>query len=188
MMTITNQIIKTLIKKQVTDPDILATVIRKNIKKSGVKTYPSNSLLLKEYHKLVKSGQLKAGRKIENLLRKRKVRSLSGIVTISVLTKPYPCPGNCFYCPIQKGVPKSYLDNEPAVLRAIANKYDPYNQVKSRLETLSATGHPTDKIDLIIIGGTWSYLPKNINSNLLKDVLTPQTDKEQMANGKWQPI
>jgi elongator complex protein 3 len=154
-------IIKKLIQRRVNNPSVLASIIRKAIKNSKEKTYPSNSLLLKEYHELVKSKKLKSNEKIENLLRKRKIRSLSGIVTISVLTKPYPCPGNCLYCPTQKGVPKSYLDNEPAVLRAIANKYDPYNQVKSRLEALQEIGHPTDKIDLIIIGGTWSYLPRN---------------------------
>lgn len=160
MIKICEKIVKKLVQERVNNPDILASFIRKKIKQYRTETYPSNSSLLKAYHDLVKSGQIKANRKIEDVLRKRKIRSLSGIVTISVLTKPYPCPGNCLYCPTQKGVPKSYLDNEPAVLRAIANKYDPYNQVKSRLETLSVIGHPTDKIDLIIIGGTWSYLPK----------------------------
>lgn len=181
-MSINIQIIKELIKKRVNDPKVLAGIIRKIVKKKGIKTYPSNSFLLKEYHSLVKSEKLKASGEIENLLRKRKIRSLSGIVTISVLTKPYQCPGNCLYCPSQKGVPKSYLNNEPAVLRAIANKYDPYNQVKSRLETLSATGHPTDKIDLIIIGGTWSYLPKNYQEKFIKRCFDAANNQHKSAS------
>ena len=91
---------------------------------------------------------------------KRKVRSLSGIVNVSVLTKPYPCPGKCIYCPIQKGIPKSYLKDEPAVMRAIANNFSPYKQTQARIKALKNTGHPIDKIEIRIIGGTWSYYPK----------------------------
>ena len=98
--------------------------------------------------------------KIENLLKTRPIRSLSGIVNISVLTKPYPCPGKCLYCPKEKGIPKSYVSGEPAVERAKKLNFDPYLQVKKRLEMLKSEGHPTDKIELRIAGGTWSYYPK----------------------------
>jgi len=103
---------------------------------------------------------IKKSARVENLLRTRPVRSLSGIVNISVLTKPYPCPGKCIYCPIEKNIPKSYVSGEPAVERAKRLKYDPYLQVKKRIEMLEAEGHPTDKIELRIVGGTWSYYPK----------------------------
>ena len=121
---------------------------------------PTNVELLRVYHKMVKSKKLKETKILEILLRTRPVRSLSGIVNVSVLTKDWPCPGKCLYCPKQKGVPKSYLDNEPAVMRAILNKYDPYKQVKMRLLALRQAGHPVDKIELRIVGGTWSYYPK----------------------------
>jgi len=121
---------------------------------------PSNILLLKVYHKMAKNGIIERSKKLENLLKTRPVRSLSGIVNISVLTKPYPCPGKCLYCPIEKGIPKSYLSGEPAVERAKRLKFDPYLQVKKRIEMLEAEGHPTDKIELRIVGGTWSYYPK----------------------------
>lgn len=117
---------------------------------------------------MVKRKSIKPSEKIRNLLKTRPIRSLSGIVNVSVLTKPYQCPGKCLYCPTQKGVPKSYLSNEPAVMRAILNKYDPYRQVKMRLQALVSTGHPTDKIELRIIGGTWSYYPEKYQTWFVK--------------------
>jgi len=123
-------------------------------------TSPSNINLLKAYHSLLKKKRIKKSHNLECLLRKRRVRSLSGIVNVSVLTKPYNCPGKCIFCPSQKGIPKSYLAKEPAVQRAVLTDFDPKKQIKARLEALKMTGHPTDKIELRIIGGTWSYYPK----------------------------
>ncbi len=93
------------------------------------------------------------------LLKKRAIRTLSGIAPVAVLTKPYPCPGNCAYCPNEKGVPASYLSNEPAVMRAIRCQYDPYRQIVLRLKALENNGHEPNKIEVIVIGGTWSYFP-----------------------------
>lgn len=129
---------------------------------------PANVELLKVYRRLVQNGSISPSKELENLLRRRRVRSLSGIVSVSVLTKPYPCPGKCLYCPSQEEIPKSYLSDEPAVMRAISNNFDPYAQVKTRLHSLQATGHPTDKIELIIIGGTWSFLPKRYQTWFVK--------------------
>ena len=140
-------------------PDDLA-VIKRRLAKKYIIQCPANVDLLKAYHELVKNKIIKASNKIEVLLRTRPVRSLSGIVNISVLTKPYPCPGKCLYCPIEKGIPKSYVSGEPAVERAKRLKYDPYLQTKKRIEMLEAEGHPTDKIELRVVGGTWSYYPK----------------------------
>jgi elongator complex protein 3 len=158
-MNIKEKIIKEILKFRILSPAGLASLKRKFAKKYG-KPIPSNVELLKEYHKLLKIRRIKESKRLEELLRIRKVRSLSGVAVVSVLTKPYPCPGKCLYCPTQKGIPKSYLDNEPAVMRAVLNNFDPYGQVKMRLKALKITGHPTDKIELIVIGGTWSYLPK----------------------------
>ena len=95
------------------------------------------------------------------ILRKRSIRTLSGIAPVAVLTKPYPCPGSCAYCPKETNVPTSYLSNEPAVMRAIGCNYDPYKQIVSRLAALESNGHEPNKIEVIVIGGTWSYLPSN---------------------------
>ena len=142
------------------------------IKREVAKKYkipcPSNISLLRTYHELVKNKRLKKSIKIENLLKTRPVRSLSGIVNVSVLTKPYPCPGKCLYCPIENGIPKSYVSGEPAVERAKKLNYNPFSQVKKRIEMLESEGHLTDKIELRIIGGTWSYYPKNYQRWFIK--------------------
>ncbi|MFA5248592.1 MAG: tRNA uridine(34) 5-carboxymethylaminomethyl modification radical SAM/GNAT enzyme Elp3 [Patescibacteria group bacterium] len=119
-----------------------------------------HSDILKGYRSLVAENLIKKDEKFEDLLRKRAVRTLSGVAPVAVLTKPFACPGKCAYCPHEKDVPTSYLSNEPAVMRAIRNKYSPFKQVWSRLESLDATGHRPEKIELIVIGGTWSVLPR----------------------------
>jgi len=120
-----------------------------------------NSEILKEYRNGLEAGAIKRRLELEKILRKRAVRTLSGIAPVAVLTKPYPCPGECAYCPTEKNVPQSYLSNEPAVMRAIRCNYDPYKQVELRLRALEANGHEPTKIELIVIGGTWSVLPEN---------------------------
>ncbi len=102
-------------------------------------------------------------------MRTRPIRSLSGIVNVSVLTKPYPCPGNCIYCPTERGMPKSYLSKEPAAQRAKMLKFDPFIQVKTRLESLQKEGHQTDKIELRIIGATWSHYPADYRTWYVKE-------------------
>ncbi|MFH1656786.1 MAG: tRNA uridine(34) 5-carboxymethylaminomethyl modification radical SAM/GNAT enzyme Elp3 [Candidatus Nealsonbacteria bacterium] len=151
--------IKIIIKSKVKTLADLDSVKRKIAKKLKISS-PSNTQLLEAYHNLVKNKIIKIDKNLEFILRKRKIRSLSGIVIVSVLTKAYPCPGNCLYCPTQKGIPKSYLEKEPAVMRAILNKFDPYLQFQNRIQALEVNGHPTDKVDLRIIGATWSYYPK----------------------------
>jgi elongator complex protein 3 len=159
-MNINENLIKNLIKSRIKNQADLASFKRKVSKKYKIPC-PSNIELLKSYHKLTENKKIKKSVRVEKLLKTRPIRSLSGIVNISVLTKPYPCPGKCLYCPIEKGIPKSYVSGEPAVERAKKLNYDPYLQVKKRIEMLENEGHPTDKIELRIVGGTWSYYPKN---------------------------
>lgn len=121
---------------------------------------PTNADLREVYNALLESRQIKHSEKLEKLLLSRKVRTESGVAVVAVLTKAYPCPGKCLYCPTEKAMPKSYLSNEPAVMRAIDAKFDPYAQVQNRLRSLELNGHQTDKIELIVMGGTFSYLPK----------------------------
>lgn len=102
----------------------------------------------------------KAARKrLHELLRMKPRRTASGVATITVLTKPWPCSSNCDYCPSDIRMPKSYLSDEPACQRAERNFFDPYLQVHARLHTLNQMGHPTDKVELIVLGGTWSDYP-----------------------------
>lgn len=92
-------------------------------------------------------------------LRMKPRRTASGVATITVITKPWPCGGGCIFCPNDVRMPKSYLHSEPACQRAERNRFDPYLQVASRLEALHAMGHDTDKVELIILGGTWTDYP-----------------------------
>lgn len=95
-----------------------------------------------------------------SVLRMKPRRSASGVATITVITKPWPCGGDCLFCPNDIRMPKSYLHNEPACERAEQNWFDPYLQVTSRLTALSQMGHAIDKIELIVLGGTWSDYPQ----------------------------
>jgi len=126
--------------------------------------------LLQTYHNLCSNKTVKRSQTIEGLLRLKNTRSLSGIVVVSVLTKPYECPGKCIYCPTFNGVPKSYLPDEPAVMRALTCKFNPFLQVRSRLRALTAVGHKTDKVNIRIIGGTWSYYPKKYQTWFIKSL------------------
>jgi elongator complex protein 3 len=129
---------------------------------------PLNSDLLYLYKKLRAKRRLKKNDDLERLLRKREIRTLSGVAVITVLTKPYACPGQCVYCPTEIGMPKSYLSNEPAAARAFLLKFNPYRQVKVRLDALAVNGHNTEKVELIVLGGTWSAYPKKYQDWFIK--------------------
>ncbi|WP_283170343.1 elongator complex protein 3 [Curtanaerobium respiraculi] len=87
-------------------------------------------------------------------------RTQSGVATITVITKPWPCSGQCRYCPSDIRMPKSYLSDEPACQRAERNCFDPYLQVASRLTALTQMGHTTDKLEIIVLGGTFAEYPR----------------------------
>ncbi len=96
---------------------------------------------------------------LEPLLRTKPVRTISGVAVVAVMTSPHDCPhGKCEYCPggVEKGTAQSYTGREPAALRAAQWNFNPYDQVSARIRQLEAIGHPTDKIDLIIMGGTFT--------------------------------
>ena len=93
-------------------------------------------------------------------VRMKPVRTRSGVAPVTVLTKPYPCPGRCIFCPSDVRMPKSYLSSEPGAQRAAEHQFDPFRQTLSRLRSFHHTGHPTDKIELIVLGGTWSSYPE----------------------------
>jgi elongator complex protein 3 len=93
------------------------------------------------------------------LLTKKPVRTLSGVATVTVLTKPFPCPGRCIFCPSDIRMPKSYISSEPGAQRAANNFFDPYLQTYNRLTALKAMGHPVEKAEVLVLGGTWSVYP-----------------------------
>ena len=118
--------------------------------------------LIHAYRALAASGALPPhDPAIIERLRRKPTRTASGVTVVTILTKPYPCPGACIFCPADVRMPKSYLANEPGAQRAAQNGFDPYLQTYTRLLTYHNNGHPTDKIELIILGGTWSFYPES---------------------------
>lgn len=105
------------------------------------------------------------------ILRIKPTRSLSGVAVVAIMTSPYPCPhGKCIYCPggPEKGTAQSYTGHEPAAMRAEQNSFDPFLQTENRIKQLEEIGHPTDKIDLIIMGGTFTARPQEYQKSFVK--------------------
>lgn len=100
---------------------------------------------------------------------KKPTRTISGVAPLTVALPPRRCDhGACTYCPTFKNAPQAYTPESPAIKRAIQEKFDPYNQVKVRLDALKGMGHPTDKIELIIIGGTFPSYKKDFKYDFIK--------------------
>jgi elongator complex protein 3 len=116
-------------------------------------------------------------------LRVKPRRTASGVATITVITKPWRCSSNCLYCPSDLRMPKSYLSDEPACQRAERNYFDPYLQVASRLRALTHMGHATDKIELIILGGTWSDYPEGYQLWFVTELFRALNDGGNRSGG-----
>ena len=143
--------------------------LKKDIcKQLGVQP-PTNPDLREVYEKMVARGEIVRSLGLEKKLFSKKIRTESGVAVVAVLTKSYTCPGKCIYCPTEKDMPKSYLSNEPAVMRAISAKFNPYRQVQKRLRALELNGHNVEKIELIVMGGTFSYLPKKYQMKFITE-------------------
>ena len=109
-------------------------------------------------------------------LRRKPVRTMSGVTPLTLLTKPFPCPGTCIFCPNDVRMPKSYLADEPGAQRAEKNAFDPYLQTWMRLQTYHNLGHSTEKIEIIILGGTWSFYPETYQIWFVKRIFDAMHD------------
>lgn len=123
---------------------------------------------------------------VEGLLRTKPVRTISGVAVVAVMTSPHDCPhGKCAYCPggVENGTAQSYTGREPAALRAAQWGFDPYLQVKARMEQLESIGHPTEKVDLIIMGGTFTAREPGFQEGFVKGCFDAmnQTRSEDLA-------
>ena len=130
---------------------------------------------------------------LKNLITKKKQKSDSGVLVITVLTSAHPhyidengvqqigkfsCKHDCAYCPNEKAhkdnnwtdQPRSYLFSEPAVLRANDNDFDPIKQMNARLTTLKEMGHSLDKLEIIVLGGTWSEYPEQYRDKFITEL------------------
>ena len=130
-------------------------------------------------------------------LRLRPVRTLSGVTPVTVLTRPHPCPGRCIFCPNDIRMPKSYLSDEPGAQRAEDNRFDPYLQVWNRLRAYRDIGHPVEKIELIVLGGSWSAHPEPYQRWFVKRLFEALNDfgagvdrraEAGAAPSRWSPL
>ena len=125
-------------------------------------------VLVHVYRQLTSTGEWTFDPIFLRKIRMKPSRTLSGVTTVTVLTKPYPCPGKCIFCPSDARMPKSYLPDEPGAMRALHHDFDPFLQTSARIEALDSIGHPTEKIELLVLGGTWSSYKKDYQEWFLK--------------------
>ena len=131
----------------------------------------SKSQVITAYEALCDLDLMDYSPEVVTALQKKPTRSQAGVTVVTVLTKPYPCPGKCIFCPTDVRMPKSYLHDEPGAMRAERHAFDPYAQTAARIAALENIGHPADKIELLILGGTWSSYPRNYQEWFVKRCL-----------------
>eukprot|EP00756_Hemistasia_phaeocysticola_P061486 Hpha_TRINITY_DN4964_c0_g1::TRINITY_DN4964_c0_g1_i1::g.51408::m.51408 len=147
------------------------------------KCVPRKAQLLHAYNILIADGTLQPMPPLRAVLTQKAMKSQSGIISITVLTSPYPsvpgqegppqrfsCKWDCHYCPNQPGQPRSYLRDEPAVRRANQNRFDPVLQFTDRATVISSMGHPVDKVEVLVLGGTWHSYPIAYQEGFCRDI------------------
>ncbi len=156
-MNFSEEAIAKIIQKDLETTEEIEKLKKTLAKKHGLERIPKNSEILEAANE-------KQREKLKPILRKKPTRTISGVSIIAIMTKPLECPGECIYCPggtdKKEGTPKSYTGEEPAAMRAEKNQYKAKKQVQNRLNQLKDIGHPTDKIELILMGGTLPAHPE----------------------------
>jgi elongator complex protein 3 len=138
----------------------------------------SKSQLLRGYTQLcAQEGQAPDPTLVQRL-RVKPTRTISGVAPVTVLTEPFPCPGECVFCPAVERMPKSYLPDEPGAMRAVAHEFDPYAQTSSRITVMAEIGHSVDKVELLILGGTWSCYPEAYQEWFVRRCLDAMNEAE----------
>lgn len=158
------RLLQLVLSGEVADKDQLQKAKIRLCRELKLPSIPPNSALIARLDE-------RSYRQVEEILKRKPVRTLSGVAVVAVMTSPAPCPhGRCSYCPggVENDSPQSYTGKEPAARRASFNEYDPWRQTNARLEQLAAIGHDTDKIDLIVMGGTFTSRPKEYQEWFVK--------------------
>jgi len=172
------EIIQQLMKISNPTKDDINLIKVKVAGKYGLKKVPSNSELICHLKPDEKD-------KLLPILRRKIVRTISGVTIVAVMTKPWPCPQKnpCAYCPggPPYGVPQSYTGHEPAAMRGLQSGFDPYEQVRNRIEQLKAIGHAVDKVELVIMGGTFPGMPLDYQEHFVKRCLDAIAEKKNRS-------
>ena len=144
---------------------------------AGKRTFSKNQLV-RAYRRFCSDGRLAFERETLRKLQMKPIRTMSGVAPVTVLTEPFPCPGRCIFCPEVEGQPKSYLPDEPGAARAASFCFDPYTQTAGRIATFEELGHSAEKVELLILGGSWSAYPPDYQEWFIRrclDAMNGQT-------------
>jgi elongator complex protein 3 len=153
LQQVAREIIREVLKGRIGSKAALQKLKRKLCRRYHLPRFPSDVEILSFATEEEK-------RVVAKVLRKKPTRTLSGVAIVAVMSKPMSCPGQCIYCPSNlPTAPKAYVGEEPATLRARQNDYDAYLQVANRLKQLQSMGHSTDKVELVVMGGTFLSSP-----------------------------
>jgi len=156
--------------------DEFSRILRRH-PRPGAGTF-GKDFIIAEYRRLCAAGRMPFERETLRRLQLKPTRTISGVATVTVLTKPYPCPGKCVFCPTDVRMPKSYLRDEPGALRAEFHGFDPFEQTAARLRALENVGHSTAKIELLILGGTWSAYRRDYQEWFVKRCFDAMNGRE----------
>ena len=120
------------------------------------KGFYAKSDLVAGFRLLIAEGAIDPDPMLLDRIRMKPVRTSSGVAPVTVLTAPAGCPGQCIFCPDDWRMPKSYIFDEPGAQRAERDGFDPFKQTLGRIDAFESIGHDTSKVELLILGGTWS--------------------------------
>ncbi|WP_428326662.1 elongator complex protein 3 [Nitrosopumilus sp.] len=140
-------------------------------------------------HEILSMAKESEFKKLRKVLLKKPAKTASGVAVVALMPKPFACPhGRCTYCPggIEFNSPNSYTGNEPSTLNAIENEYDPKLQITTKIDKLIAFGHDPSKMEIVIVGGTFLFMPKDYQENFIKscyDALNG-TDSKNLQEAK----
>jgi elongator complex protein 3 len=167
------EIIQRLLEMPSPTKDDLDHIKMKAAGKYSLNKVPSNAEIIRHL-------EPEESAKLLPILRRKVVRTISGVTVVAVMTKPSHCPQEepCAYCPggPANGVPQSYTGHEPAAMRGAQNEYNAYDQVRTRIEQLEAIGHKVDKVELIIMGGTFPSTPQEYQEYFIHQCLDAITE------------
>ncbi|MEK7584652.1 MAG: tRNA uridine(34) 5-carboxymethylaminomethyl modification radical SAM/GNAT enzyme Elp3, partial [Patescibacteria group bacterium] len=166
-MSIAEKILVKLAQRQYKNTDEFFSYMRSQFSNFDMAPL-RKATLISTYRQLLARKKIRRNEHLEAMLRKGAIRTLSGVTVVTVLTKPYACPGKCVFCPTEPNMPKSYLSNEPAAQRAVRLRFDPFEQVQKRIKALEVNGHDVDKIEIIVLGGTWSSYPRDYRDEFIR--------------------
>ncbi len=168
---ICKQIVDSLMRNEDLDQKKIEKITKNVLKKHSLAKIPTKIEILKFCN-------LKQKKKLKRFLITKPTRSISGVSVVTIVAKPAPCPGTCIYCPKGANAPQSYTGLEPAIQRGIRNNYNPFLQTKDRLNQYVLTGHPSDKIEVIILGGTFLAMDKEYQEWFVKKMFDALNGKK----------